>query len=66
MSDGLKKAHNEIPNPIGHCNREHVDIFCNDKAEALAKEASKPHAIAPDWIVVFKRLRSEVLFDWGC
>ena len=45
--DGLRvkhvrwvKAHNDIPNPIDPSNREHNDIFCNDKADALAKEAS--------------------------
>jgi len=59
--DGLRvkkarwvKAHNDLPNPIDPSNPVHVDIFCNDKADALAKQASTSHSITPDWIVVFK------------
>ena len=59
--DGLRlkkarwvKAHKDLPNPIDHSNLEHVDIYCNDKADALAKQASSSHSITPDWIVVFK------------
>ena len=51
--DGLRvkcarwvKAHSDMPNPIDPTNHEHVDIFCNDKADALAKQASATHFVA--------------------
>ena len=59
--DGLRvkrvrwvKAYNDMPNPIDSKNLEHVNIFCDDKADALAKQASATHSITLEWIVVFK------------